>query len=275
MHKRVDSKAWSVLRSLVVLAQLACATFLVACSDDDDADGPQPDSGVTDAGTQNDAGDAATTDAGFGTALEGELCTATDECVSGLRCVIGTVGTQAVGICGRPCATNAECGTEACFTYTGDAADQHCVNFVRAAYAPCGIGETARCGADRTCLYLPQSTIGLCVDLCVVSSEDAGVSDDDAGVPNEPDEASCPDSENSCVTGLLASAETGVCGTYVDRGEPCGLEQGIFCRGENICAPADPEDFNSEFLCRQDCSADGRCDSGSCTDVQGMFAYCL
>jgi hypothetical protein len=272
MDKRVGMRtmAWSLARSLAVLAHVACVFSASACSDDDESD-PGTDSGLTDAGMQTDAGDAAP-DGGVGTAIEGELCDATEQCVAGLRCVITAIGAQAVGICGRPCATDTECGTEACFSYTDDAADKHCVNYVRAAYGSCGVGHTARC-ADRTCLYLPQSTVGLCVDLCSISADDAGVDDEDAGVGAS--DVACADSENNCVTGLFASSEQGVCGTYVERGEPCGLEQGIFCRDDSLCAPADPQDFNSEFLCRQDCSSNGQCDTGECTDIQGTFAYCL
>ncbi len=229
---------------------------------------------------------------------EGDPCDLTGQssglpaCRGKLKCVESVF---TLGVCGRSCKTNTDCGNadEVCYSYSGQAKDGHCVNLIKDEYGRCGVGDTSICD-QRSCLYLPNQPVGVCIDTCAldgspVAAGDGGVdasADEDAG--QDPTAGAsglgapagaveCPSSE-SCVDNVLADAmlNEGVCGTVVGRGDECGIEQGIYCPSGDICAPEDPNDLSSKLRCFQDCSSTGsKCDKGKCVTVQGVFAYCL
>jgi hypothetical protein len=212
---------------------------------------------------------------GSGDLTEGDQCTTTAECGSGMACVTAAVGQQAVRICARPCAADTDCGksdaggagNEVCDSpYTNLAKDAHCINFEPAAYAYCGVGETAACGGDRACLYFPNSTIGVCVNLCATDpTKDAGID----GLA-----AMCSNSQ-ACVSGVVEDPAVGVCGAQVKRDAECGIEKGIFCSGTDICVPDDLNMDMGPQHCREDCTDAGTCTAGgACTAVRNLFSYC-
>jgi hypothetical protein len=215
---------------------------------------------------------------GTGDLLEGDQCTATAECGPGTVCVTAAVGQQAVRVCARPCTAATEAtdcgksdaggkGTEVCDSpYTELARDAHCINLQPDAYAYCGVGETAACDGDRACLYFPQSTIGVCVNLCAVDpTQDAGI---------EGLAATCSNSQ-ACVSGVVENEAVGVCGSQVARDAECGIEKGIFCSGTDICVPDDLNADEGPQHCREDCTESSSCTSGgACTAVRNLFKYC-
>jgi hypothetical protein len=219
---------------------------------------------------------------GTGTKLEGDQCATTPECGMGLTCVATRIQTSqglvGVNVCARACAQTMECkggaggkGDEECLSpYTMLARDAHCINFEPDAFAICGIGETAACDGERRCLYFPDSTIGVCVDLCAQDpTQDAGVE----GL------VTCPGSQK-CVPNVVANDALGVCGTSGPRDQSCGIEMGIFCTGTDICIPDDINAETGPEHCREDCTDTNACSSGGvCTklsDPSGTvsFSYC-
>jgi hypothetical protein len=212
---------------------------------------------------------------GTGDLLEGDQCTTTAECGPGTACVTAAVGQQAVRVCARPCTEDTDCGksdaggkgAEVCDSpYTQLARDAHCINFEPDAYAYCGVGETAACDGDRACLYFPNSTIGVCVNLCATDpTQDAGI---------EGLAASCASSQ-ACVSGVVENEAVGVCGSQVARDAECGIEKGIFCSGTDICVPDDLNVDEGPQHCREDCTDTNSCTSGgACTAVRTLFKYC-
>lgn len=225
---------------------------------------------LSDAGGDRDAGptggqpDAAMIVLG----AEGALCAATPDCDGELVCVVAQVGSISVGVCARACVTAETCeDDELCYAYTKSPADAHCVNVVTETYALCGAGDTSRCDG-HTCLYLPNSTLGLCVDLCAL---DPG-GGDDAGAPDPG--PGCTGGQ-TCIAGVVDSGMEGLCGIEIDRGDACAPEEGKFCaHGDGCTADKAGEPFG-ERHCRQDCSANGKCASGThCEGVVGQTAYC-
>lgn len=224
-------------------------------------------------GAKAGAGGAAT---GSGMLTEGDQCTTTAECGTGLTCVTAAVGQTAVRVCARSCAQDTDCGksdaggkgTELCDSpYTNLARDAHCINLEPDAFAYCGVGETSACDGDRACLYFPNSTIGVCVDLCATDpTMDAGLE----GLP-----AMCPSSSLKCVSNVVENPAVGVCGTQVARDGECGIEMGIFCSGTDICVPDDLASDEGPQHCREDCTDTNACMSGgACTAVRNQFRYC-
>jgi len=222
--------------------------------------------------------------------LPGEAKTPLPVCQAKLKCVESLF---TVGVCGRPCKTDTDCGhdDEVCYSYSNQAKDGHCVNLVKDEYARCGVGDTSRCDG-RSCLYLPNAPVGVCIDTCALDGtappSDAGVADEDGGTAPDTQSSAdagslpkgavaCPGSE-TCIDDILSDPMTneGVCGTVAKRGDPCGILQGIYCETGDICAPQDPSDLTSKLRCFQDCrSLDGTCDKGKCVIVQNLFAYCM
>jgi hypothetical protein len=206
---------------------------------------------------------------GGGTALEGEPCTTSSECASGLACVDGGF---LQGVCGRPCDSAADCGFEECASWTGNVADNHCVNVVRDEFGLCGAGMTAVC-EGRTCFYpAADSLVGVCVNTCEVAPVDGsdGGTDDDAGA----------DAAAECSAGQICfdiefSAEgatnEGICVTEQDRGDECGIDLGFVCRDGDACVPADAA--GTTLRCYEDCTESGECAKGTCTDG-GDYNYC-
>jgi hypothetical protein len=213
---------------------------------------------------------------------EGTPCDSTHKCANKLTCVESLFVN--VSICARGCTTKADCANadEVCYTYSGMPKDGHCVNLVTDEYATCGVADTSVCD-HRSCLYLPDEPIGVCIDTCALDGTTSGTSDEDAGVAAStaaPQGAVACAAAETCIDGtrILTSADPneGVCGIVAKRGESCGIEHGIYCDVADICAPKDPNDLSSAQLCFQDCSAAGtRCDTGKCIDVQGFFSYCM
>jgi hypothetical protein len=218
---------------------------------------------------------------GSGTLGEGDQCTTTMECGTGLTCIAAKVGGTNVRICARSCAQDTDCGksdaggkgTEVCDSpYTMLARDAHCINLEPDAFAYCGVGETSACDGDRACLYFPNSTIGVCVDLCATDpTMDAGLE----GLP-----AMCPAGGNlKCVSNVVENPAVGVCGTQVALGGECGIETGVFCSGTDICVPDDLNADEGPQHCREDCTDTNACaGGGTCSAVmsQGrlLFRYC-
>jgi hypothetical protein len=233
-------------------------------------------------------------------------------CLPKLKCVASIF---TVGVCARGCKTDTDCGKgdEVCYSYSKQAKDGHCVNKVKDAYGLCGVADTSICD-NRSCLYLPNQPIGVCIDTCAldgspVAGSDAGTdagidggtdagidggAGDDAGLDTSgssgssgtktPSGSTAPEGAvacgmaQSCVDNVLSAPMTneGVCGTVVARGEPCGIAHGIYCQEGDICAPEKPTDLRSKLRCFQDCSAaSSKCDKGKCLVVQGLFAYCM
>jgi hypothetical protein len=224
--------------------------------------GPRP--GRSDSGTPTGS-----TDAGFDTEMEGFPCGSTADCTGNLRCVSAGRDFQ-FGICARPCSTDDDCGLEACLSLSNQDADLHCVNFVRQEFGACGSIETAACGEPRVCLGTSsQLPIGVCVSLCSVDGADV-----DAGVPI----AMCTAAQSCVDLDPTDPASPGFCAAHAARGESCepDLSDGKLCPDTDICAPKDPTaDPVEDFRCREDCTTSGTCAAGTCTDVQGEFAYCV
>lgn len=211
---------------------------------------------------------------------EGEPCMGASDCATGLRCA-GVPGLMLstgvpVGVCGKPCAMDDECGDGAvCYAYSDMDRDKHCVDVIEEDFALCGIAETSVCGVNRVCLVFDTPVVGLCATLC-----QTGASDDDAGVPSgEPGGAGCA-SGQSCIGGVLADAMAGegICGKQVARGAECGIDLGVgdFCGPGDVCAPDDVNDAESPVRCYQECSrAEPQCDTGTCAIIPNAFGYCL
>lgn len=224
-------------------------------------------------GSTAGAGGAAT---GTGSLGEGDQCTTTADCGSGLTCLTAAVGQTAVRICARNCAQDTDCGksdaggkgTEICDSpYTNLARDAHCINLEPDAFAYCGVGETSACDGDRACLYFPNQTIGVCVDLCATDpTMDAGIE----GLP-----AMCSTAGLKCISNVVENDAIGVCGKEVPRDGECGIEMGIFCTGTDICVPDDLNADEGPQHCREDCTMTNMCASGgACTAVRNLFKYC-
>jgi hypothetical protein len=259
------------------LSLLVVICSLCACSDDTNGTSKDAGSDGGHAGTggnhmAHDAGEAADSgapgkDSGAPSA-EGAVCAATSDCDKGLRCIQASNDSVSIGICARPCASREQCEAgEICYAYTTDPADAHCVNLVKETYAFCGVGETSRCD-HHTCLYFPSSTVGLCVDLCSLSG-DADAGTDDSGVAL----ATCSGSE-TCIDGVVDSPTQGLCGTSVAPGAKCGVQSGRFCTSGYGCTLDDPKVATGQRHCREDCSDDGKCKTGSCKGVVGQTAFC-
>jgi hypothetical protein len=220
--------------------------------------------------------------------LPGQTKQSLPACQGKLKCVESLF---TVGVCGRGCKTDTDCGhdDEICYSYSKQAKDGHCVNQVKDEYARCGVGDTSRCDG-RSCLYLPNEPIGVCIDTCALDGttapSDAGVADEDAGTATSVADAGstlpvgaveCSAAE-SCIDSILAQPmqNEGVCGTVAKRGAPCGITQGIYCEPGDLCAPENPADLSSKLRCFQDCSTlDVTCAKGKCVIVQDLFAYCM
>jgi hypothetical protein len=254
----------------VIAVAVSCGVSAVGCGDDDSDD----DNGAADGGVRPriDAGPV-----GDGPGDEGWPCTSTDPCNGDLRCATTpfTLGGEVVGVCAVACDDETDCGDgNQCISYTGDAADAHCVNVVEDEYEVCGVADTSVCSDELTCLYFPDLPVGVCVSIC--NTEGGG--EQDAGT-DEPNTVAMCSGDQTCIEGILAMPEPGegVCGTLVQRGELCGLDFGLYCPEGDVCAPEDPEDESSDARCYQDCSTEtgAECDEGACTLVPGLFAYCL
>ena len=222
-------------------------------------------------GASGSSGRGAAGATGSGSGAEGEECMTTADCGMGLACVISAI-TEDTGIrvCARPCspATEAtDCGSESCESDTGRAQDAHCRNYEPAPFAICGPGATAACGGQRTCLFLPDAPIGICVDVCALDpSKDAGV--------DGPLLEKCPGTQ-TCISDIVDQAGVGICGTEVKRDEVCGIEMGKFCPASDICFPDDPTNDDSPQHCREDCTKSGMCTmGGTCTAYRNLFSYC-
>ncbi|MFI5306870.1 MAG: hypothetical protein ACHQ53_05950 [Polyangiales bacterium] len=221
--------------------------------------------------------------------LPGQPSQSLPACQGKLKCVASLF---TVGVCGRGCKTDTDCGhdDEICYSYSNQAKDGHCVNLVKDEYAQCGVGNTSRCDG-RSCLYLPNEPIGVCIDTCALDGttppSDAGVADEDAGTVTSVADAgaslpvgavACAATE-TCVDNILSQPmdNEGVCGTVAKRGDACGILQGIYCPSGDVCAPENPADPSSKLRCFQDCSTlDITCDKGTkCVLVQDVFAYCM
>ena len=260
--------------ALLFGALLSC---LYACGDDDSGKGPGSDAGLL-----RDAGGVDAGDAGAGMGTEGFPCRAAGDCNSGLACVLNIFVDQSgrdIGVCARSCENDPDCNTdEVCFGYTNASADRHCVNVVNDEYGLCGVGDTSICRSDRSCLYFPDSAVGVCIDTCAVNGGDeSDGGTEDAGTSAIPQGAVMCQSGETCIDGVLASPmdNEGVCGTLVRRGGECGLEMGKYCDEGDICAPEDPSDLSSTPRCFEDCTSSGTCESGDCVIVQQQFGYCM
>jgi hypothetical protein len=212
-------------------------------------------------------------DASVGEGEEGFPCLTMDDCgmsAEGAQLTCVASGFQDFGVCARSCTSDNDCGTEVCrIAPGGTAADAHCVNLLNEEFALCGIVETSDCAdaAGLVCLYLPDAPYGVCTTLCTSSGDDGGVPD-----------PICDD-DQFCRGGIVGMSTPddpdGVCGTHAARGEVCGIFEGAFCNTGDLCAPEDPADDATAFICRQDCTdADVMCDTGTCTQLQGSF-FCL
>lgn len=248
------------------------------CGDDDSNGDGDSGSGGSDASTSGTGGGGSLPrpDSGMGgdQGDEGWPCTPSEPCNGDLRCAATPfeINGTAVGVCAVACENNTDCEDGGqCITYSGDETDAHCVNVIEEEYELCGVADTSICSEDLTCLYFPDYPIGVCVSLCTTGA--AG--DEDAGAA--PPAGMCSGAQ-TCIEGILAdpAANEGVCGTLVERGEECGLEIGMYCGQGDVCAPENPNDDTSTQRCFQDCSEpDAECDEGTCTVVQGLFAYCM
>ncbi len=283
-------RANALALGLLVLVLGIVSAGLLGCGDDSgDADASTGDGGdgdgddgtggrmplpTVDGGDGDGDGDG---DAGAGEGVEGAPCGTAADCTSDLSCVVSGFN---FGVCARPCAGDTDCGTELCASYSGLQVDAHCINVIREEFAYCGVAETSNCsntlGLD--CLYLPNLPIGVCVHFC-----DSGSSDGDGGVSETPvtdGGVAIPACEGpqTCIANIVEEGTDGIdgiCGTYVNRGEPCGIQLGGFCKEEDLCGNANPEDPDSEdYRCFQDCSVADVCDEGTCTPYRDI-AYCL
>lgn len=265
-----------------------------ACGDDDDSGtkdagaagksgggGSPSTTGGKSGGTATAAGSggrAATAGSGGSEDLltEGDQCTTSTDCETGLTCVVAFVDESTpVRICARACVTNADCGKvdaggagmETCDGYTDRDADKHCINLEPDAWAPCGVGYTSLCDNKRSCLYFPQRTVGVCADLCQTDpTMDAGVSD----VP-----AMCP-AGDMCVPGIVAPETVGVCGKLGARDALCDQEKGEFCSGTDLCVPDDLNADTGPQHCLEDCTDTQKCSGGgTCVTVAAAgVRYC-
>jgi hypothetical protein len=271
---------------------LACVTGLAfACGDDSSSGNDGKDASTAHGagtgaggstpglpGVRPPRGDGGTATGGpdgggiSGEGEEGAPCQATVDCMSGLSCVDS--GGFSLGVCARSCKMDTDCGLELCVSRSGLAADAHCENVQRSEFAYCGAVETAICGEPRTCLYTTAGVpLGVCVSICSVDGTPAtGDEDGGAGVVACAQGQSCIDVELQDET----AGNKGFCAERVARGTECGIDLGKICEDTEICAPKDPAAMTPEdFRCREDCTDDGTCSAGKCTDVQGEFAYCV
>jgi hypothetical protein len=265
--------------SWVLAVAVLCGAGVVGCGDDDDAS-DDDSGGGRDSGTSGSGGSGPGIDAGpvgEGPGDEGWPCSRTDPCNDDLRCATTpfTVSGTPVGVCAAACEVDADCDGGQCISYTGAAADAHCVNVVDEEYEVCGVADTSVCSETLTCLYFPDLPVGVCVSLCATDGAAGG---DDAGV-DEPGLVSECSGDQSCIEGILAdpTAGEGVCGMLVERGDLCGLDIGLYCPEGDVCAPEDPEDENSAGRCFQDCSTGtgSDCEEGTCVLIPNLFAYCI
>jgi hypothetical protein len=224
-------RGWSKL--MAVFAVLA-VPVLSCCDDDGDA---------RDSGTSGRDSGQSPSDEG----TEGWPCRGQNECIDDLRCNASpiVVGGVEVGVCGAPCSSNQQCGDRLCLSYSGREADGHCVDIVNEEYELCGVADTSVCSNDLVCLYLPNLPVGVCVRLCALDGE-AGEAGEDAGVSV----GGCS-AGRTCIDGVIADGEAGegVCGTLVERGEPCGIDSGFYCREEDVCAFENPRDPSAAPRC--------------------------
>jgi len=264
--------------SWVFAVAAMCGAGVAGCGDDDDGDngGGLRDSGAS--GSRSDGG-GSRVDAGPGDGPgdEGWPCSRTEPCNGDLRCATTpfTVGGTPVGVCAVACEVDGDCDGDQCISYTGAAADAHCVNVVDEEYEVCGVADTSVCSPELTCLYFPDLPVGVCVALCAI---DGMASGEDAGVDGPALVAECS-GEQTCIDGILAmpAPNEAVCGTLVERGDLCGLDIGLYCPEGDVCAPEDPDDEDSAGRCFQDCSTGTgtECEEGTCVLVPGQFAYCI
>jgi hypothetical protein len=253
---------------------------MLGCGDDDDGGQPAGGTGGTggsSGGSGGGGGQSANAGSGGSGDLleEGSTCTSDRECSSGLECMQAAVQGVGVRVCARPCTDDPECNGDVCGSpYTRRPQDAHCINIQQDQFGDCGPGHTAVCDPQRVCLYFPDVTIGVCVNLC---SPD-GSADSDAGAPIG--ECQAP---QACIEDIVATPDPsvmiGVCGTQAARNDVCGIEVGGFCGDDDLCAPDDPEADESPSHCRENCSTSGTCVAGTCTSVtdssgQLAFRYC-
>lgn len=256
------------IRLHLIVVGLSAASLL-ACGDDE-APKKDKDAGLDAGGLGRFDGGPMPVD-GAVPGEEGYPCAVASECADTLDCIPHTLpGDPGLyGFCGKSCANNAECPTDSvCTSDTGGPEGLHCAELVHEEFGICGPAVSAICDG-RSCLLAPQVPIGVCVDLCTLNAaqEDAGV--EDGGMD---DVALCRAGE-SCMD-VLGAVDTGVCGEFVARGEPCGISMGSFCNDEDVCGPSDPNDPTAELRCFQSCADPGvTCATGSCMIVNGR-AYC-
>jgi hypothetical protein len=265
--------------SRVLAVALLCGPIAYGCGDDDDNGGNAGAAGNngSDASTSGNGGSGGgglpRRDGGEPTEEGGEgwPCNRTTPCNTDLVCAATpfTLNGQQVGVCATPCDAVADCDEgDQCITYSGSAADAHCVNVIDMEYELCGVADVSVCSEELTCLYFPDFPLGVCVSLC-----NTGAGDEDAGAMT----SMCSGAQ-TCIEGVLAmpAPGEGVCGTLVERGEECGLETGRYCGDGDVCGPEDPSDEMSAQRCYQDCSQAGaECEMGRCTIVENRIAYCL
>ncbi|MDH5671128.1 MAG: hypothetical protein OEZ06_03205 [Myxococcales bacterium] len=268
------------LRSLgfffLVLAAFGVA--LAACGDDsgDPVSGDGGSDGSTSDPAKNDPDSGAASDRdpsqliAVGDGEDGSFCTRQSDCGEGLSCVEAGVdsGGRPVGICGRECQGDSDCGAEVCVGLTSNATVGVCFNFVREEFGECGIGATALC-SDRSCT---DDFLGYCVNLCEVPFDsDAGTADE---IPASVTTAECSAGQE-CLGNLITFNTLGICATPVARGESCDLSKGTDCAPGDICVPVDLDDPSGDWRCFEDCTDDNTCDAGSCQDVNGVIGFCV
>ena len=278
-----------MVRSSMALGWLALCSVLAlgsaSCGDDDGGGGDgglDGGGGTGRAGAGGSGGSGGTggssgsggDDGGMGTGMgiEGDLCQRATDCGGTLICVDSGFN---VGVCARGCVSDDDCGTELCLSRTNFESDLHCENVERAEFALCGAAVTAICAENYTCLISPDvPVLGVCTNICLVDEDNDGgtpaVHDGDAGF------ATC-DADQTCVNIEFQSepdGNVGICAQEVEIGEACGIEMGTLCKDTDVCAPADPLADDTEYFCRVDCSEDGECSEGTCTDVRNEYAYC-
>ncbi|HMI90945.1 MAG TPA: hypothetical protein VK509_06255 [Polyangiales bacterium] len=278
-------------RSIGFGLTLTCLAFGLGCGDDDDSPdgGPAGNAGGSAAGNSGASGSSPGTRGGRGgdsggsggtagvdagpidTELEGAPCRFGNaaDCPGGLRCV--SAGDDfAFGVCGRPCMANDDCGAERCLSLSGSMEDLHCVNFVREEFGLCGSLDTAACAEPRVCLGTStEFPTGVCVSFCAVEGSDV----DAGGLPIQ----ACMAAQTCVDLDPNDDSSPGFCATEVGRGETCepDFTDGRLCEVADICAPIDPNAKPpTDFRCREDCTTSNTCVTGTCTDVQGEFAYC-
>jgi hypothetical protein len=238
---------------------LFALSALIACgSNDSKKPGP---SGGAGAGGQATAGSGAGGSAGgtsLGTRQPGDACNNTAQCATGENCVVSALGTDAVQICAKGCATDDDCDSgQTCVSETDKPTDAHCVTTATDAFTACGPSLTTICQTPLDCIPsgLTDDNSGFCYNYCILPNATMTVMDDTV----------LHDCPNGLTCSSLGDPDVGLCAMTGATGDSCGLEMGKLCSSTDVCiTEIAPDGGVGDSNCYRDCtSSASACPSGT------------